>query len=82
VDVRRSDHHRQRDAASVDHKVAPGEPAFPLSVGFGPVFWPPFWRARLPSLEKPATNLSARPLRGGPKGLCAGAPTPRPLANL
>src|SRR5215203_1640039 len=36
------------------------EPAFPLSVGFAPVFGPPFWQGWKPSLNKRAPTLSGR----------------------
>jgi hypothetical protein len=41
------------------------EPAFPLSVGFGPVRWPPFLRGWKPSPKRPSPNRSRRPPRDG-----------------
>src|SRR5215210_4702019 len=56
------------------------EPAFPLSVGFGPVFGPPFWPARSPSPKKPYPTRSGRtrpePVEQDPMQL---APHPRLL---
>jgi hypothetical protein len=41
------------------------EPAFPLSVGFLPVFGPPFWPVCSPSPNRRAPSLAGRPLRAG-----------------
>jgi len=57
------------------------EPAFALSVGFGPVLWPPFWPARLPSPKKPAPSRSGRPARAGPRAPDAALPTRPPPAS-
>ncbi len=56
-------------------------PFFPLSVGFLPVFGPPFWRGWKPNRVRHAPTLSGRLLRGGLEELGAASPTPQPLAT-
>lgn len=51
-----------------------------LSVGFGPVFRPPFWPGCLPNPKRRATNLSGRLPQDDPKACPGGVPTPPPLA--
>jgi hypothetical protein len=57
------------------------EPAFPLSVGFLPVFVPPFWPGCSPSLKKRAPTLCGRLRQGDPRALGVVAPIPLPLAT-
>lgn len=57
------------------------EPDFPLSVGFLPVFAPPFWPGCSPSPKKRAPTLFGRLRQDGPKAPGAAAPRPLPLAT-
>ena len=57
------------------------EPAFPLSVGFAPVFVPPFWQGWKPNRVRHAPSRSGQLLQGGREELGAALPTPRPLAT-
>jgi hypothetical protein len=56
-------------------------PFFPLSVGFAPVFAPPFWPGWKQNRVRHAPTLSGRLLRGGLEELGAASPTPQPLAT-
>jgi hypothetical protein len=55
-------------------------PFFPLSVGFAPVFAPPFWPGWKPNRVRHAPSRSGRPLRGAPEELGAAFPTRPPHA--
>jgi hypothetical protein len=44
------------------------EPAFPLSVGFAPVFAPPFWQGWKPNRVRHAPSRSGQLLQGGRAG--------------
>src|SRR5215204_4251612 len=57
------------------------EPAFPLSVGFAPVFGPPFWQGWKPSLNKRAPTLSGRLRQGDSRAPGADAPRALPPAT-
>ena len=57
------------------------EPDLPLSVGFGPVFWPPRGPARSPSPKMHAPNRSRPPCRGDLAASFGAARTPRPRAT-
>lgn len=55
-------------------------PFFPLSVGFAPVFGPPFWPGWKPNRVRHAPSRFGRPPRDGREELGAASPTPRPHA--
>ena len=58
------------------------DPDLPLSVGFGPVFWPPRGRPRLPSPKMPAPSRSRPPCPGDPRASFGVDPTHPPRAML
>jgi hypothetical protein len=58
------------------------EPDLPLSVGFGPVLWPPREQVRLPSPKKPSPSRSGPLLPNGPRASNAAAPTRPPRGAI
>jgi hypothetical protein len=57
------------------------EPAFPLSVGFAPVFGPPFWPGCSPNPNKRTPTLSGRLRQDDPRAPGAAASRPLPPAT-
>src|SRR5215204_3224098 len=80
VDVCCAEHHTERDASSVRNKVALGA-GFLLSVGFAPVFGPPFWPGCSPSPNKSTPTLSGRLRQDDPRAPGAAASRPLPPAT-
>lgn len=78
MDVGGRQHHGQRDLLAVDLRFEPG---LPVSVGFGPVAWLPFWPEARHGRGWPDSNRSGRPRRAGPARPGASAPKRRFAAS-
>ena len=82
VDVSGGVNHREWDTPPVDHNVALRSRFALISVGFGPVFWPPRGRPRWPSPKMLAPSRSRPPCPVDPGGSFGVDPTHLPRAIL